>query len=153
MLIVSYDIESDKVRTKFSKFLKRYGRRLQLSVFEVKNSPRVLENIKAEIEHNLKKRFTNNDSVLIYSTCRACDAKIERFGHPVQEEKAVVFFSWQDGRNLNKWKKYKSSYRDYRIMRNLGLYENRNLYLSQKVVACHGAPFASFWLRLTLSAL
>ncbi len=92
MFIVSYDIESDSTRTKFSKFLEKYGRRLQYSVFEMKNSRRVLENIKSEIEHNFKKRFTNNDSVIIYGMCEACDKKIVRYGYPVQEEKEVIFF-------------------------------------------------------------
>ena len=38
MLIVTYDIHDDKTRTKFGKLLKKYGRRLQYSVFEIKNS-------------------------------------------------------------------------------------------------------------------
>ncbi len=92
MFIVSYDIESDNTRTKFSTMLKKYGRRLQYSVFEVKNSQRILENIKAEVEHNFKKVFTNNDSVIIYGMCEACEKKIVRYGYPVQEEKNVVFF-------------------------------------------------------------
>ncbi len=92
MFIVSYDIESDKTRTKFSKFLERYGRRLQYSVFEIKNSKRILENIKAEINHKYKKIFTNNDSVIIYGICGACKNKIIRIGYPAQEEKEVVFF-------------------------------------------------------------
>lgn len=92
MFIVSYDIEKDKTRTDFSKFLKKYGRRLQYSVFEMKNSQRILENIKMEIEHNFKKRFTNNDSVIIYGMCRSCDDKIIRYGFSVQEEQDVVCF-------------------------------------------------------------
>ena len=36
MLIISYDISETKVRTKFSKFLQKFGRRIQLSVFEIK---------------------------------------------------------------------------------------------------------------------
>ena len=92
MFIVSYDIEKDKTRGDFSKFLKKYGRRLQYSVFEMKNSQRILENIKSEIECNFKKRFTNNDSVIIYGLCHSCDQKIIRYGHPVQEEQDVVCF-------------------------------------------------------------
>jgi len=92
MFIVSYDIESDKTRTKFSKFLKQYGRRLQYSVYEIKNSPRILSNIKSEVECKYKKVFTNNDSVIIYGICGGCESKIARFGHPVQEEQEVVFF-------------------------------------------------------------
>jgi len=93
MFIVSYDIENDKTRTKFSKLLKQYGRRLQYSVFEIKNSPRILENIKSEIEHRFKKIFTNNDSVIIYGICEGCEKKIIRYGYLVQEEQSVVFFS------------------------------------------------------------
>lgn len=92
MFIVSYDIENDKVRTKFSKFLKKYGRRLQYSVYEIKNSQRVLENIKSEVEHRYKKVFTNNDSVIIYGICGSCEKKIIRIGYPVQEEREIVFF-------------------------------------------------------------
>jgi len=41
MIMLSYDISNNKVRTKFSKFLKRFGRRVQCSVFEINNSQRV----------------------------------------------------------------------------------------------------------------
>lgn len=92
MFIVSYDIESDKTRTKFSKFLEQYGRRLQYSVFEIKNSQRILSNIKSELNLKYKKLFTNNDSVIIYGVCEACKNKIIRIGYPAQEEQEVVFF-------------------------------------------------------------
>ena len=39
-----------------------------------------------------EKVFTNNDSVIIYGICEACEKKIVRYGYPVQEEKSVVFF-------------------------------------------------------------
>lgn len=92
MFIVSYDIESDRTRTKFSKFLKQYGRRLQYSVYEIKNSQRILENIKSEVEHKYKKTFTNNDSVIIYGICSGCEKKIIRIGYPAQEEQEIVVF-------------------------------------------------------------
>lgn len=92
MFIVSYDIENDRIRTKFSKFLKQYGRRIQYSVFEIKNSKRILDNIKSEIDLRYKKIFSNNDSVIIYGICDSCRNKIVRIGYPVQEEKNVVFF-------------------------------------------------------------
>jgi len=93
MFIVSYDIEKNKTRTDFSKFLKKYGRRLQYSVFEMKNSQRILENIKIEINHNFRKKFTKNDSVIIYGMCRSCDSKTIRYGYSVQEEQKVVYFN------------------------------------------------------------
>lgn len=92
MFIASYDIENDRTRTKFSKFLKQYGRRIQYSVFEIKNSRRILENIKSEIDLKYRKIFNNNDSVIIYGICDSCRSKIVRIGYPVQEEKSVVFF-------------------------------------------------------------
>jgi CRISPR-associated protein Cas2 len=92
MLLISYDISNDKVRTKFSKFLKQFGRRLQYSVFEIKNSQRVLNNILKEIELIYRKQFRNSDSVIIIPTCKTCDSKIYRCGWLVQEEKDVVVF-------------------------------------------------------------
>ncbi len=92
MLIVSYDFENDKARTQFSTYLKQHGRRLQYSVYEIKNSPRILNNLLKEVELRYKPRFTNSDSVLIYSMCKACDGKIIRYGHPVNEEQEVVVF-------------------------------------------------------------
>ena len=59
MLLVSYDISDDKLRTKFAKFLKKFGYRLQYSVFQVTNSQRVLENITAEINNTFGKKFGN----------------------------------------------------------------------------------------------
>ena len=94
MLLISYDITSDKTRTQFSKFLKKFGRRLQYSVFEIKNSPRVLQNILKEVEYLYKRRFKNTDSVLIIKMCRNCKNKINRYGYAVNEEKEVVFFNY-----------------------------------------------------------
>ena len=91
MLIVSYDFENDKTRSKFSKFLKQYGRRLQYSVYELKNSQRILDIVLTEIENVYKKSFTNADSIIIINTCKACDKKVVRYGYAVNEEREVVF--------------------------------------------------------------
>ena len=92
MFIVSYDFKSDKRRSKFSKFLKKYGRRIQYSVFEIKNSQRILENIIDEIEMKHKKYFTKNDSIVIFSLCNTCRKKIKRYGYAANEEKEILFF-------------------------------------------------------------
>lgn len=91
MLIVSYDFSSNKTRSKFSKFLEQYGDRVQLSVFKVKHSQRVLNNIKAEVEHRFKKLFKPTDSIYIFSTCEGCDKKILRYGSAAHEEKDVIY--------------------------------------------------------------
>ncbi len=89
MLIISYDISETKVRTKFSKYLGKFGRRIQLSVFEVKNSKRFLGNIILEIENKYKPMFTGADSILIFQLGVSC--KIHRFGYAANEEEKIVF--------------------------------------------------------------
>ena len=76
MLLITYDFSNDKVRTKFSRFLCKFGTRIQYSVFQIKNSPRVLNNITSEIEMKYKKQFGNCDSILIFKICEGCDKKI-----------------------------------------------------------------------------
>jgi CRISPR-associated protein Cas2 len=92
MIITAYDIASDKDRTRFSKFLGKFGRRLQYSVFEIRNSTRVKQNIKKEIEHRYKKRFAGGDSVVIFDLCEGCKKKVNRYGYACNDEKDVVIF-------------------------------------------------------------
>lgn len=92
MIIVSYDIQNNKIRSEFSKFLKKYGRKIQYSVYEIKNSTRILNNIILEIEEIYKPKFTKSDSVIIFSICDGCKNKIKRFGYAINEEKEVLIF-------------------------------------------------------------
>ena len=57
MLIVSYDIFDDKLQTKFSKYLSRFGHRIQYSVFEIDNSKRIIDNIVNDLTNNFEKAF------------------------------------------------------------------------------------------------
>lgn len=57
MVIVSYDISDDKLRTKFSKYLSRFGHRIQYSVFEIDNSKRIIDNIVNDLTNNFEKAF------------------------------------------------------------------------------------------------
>ena len=93
MIILSYDFSNDRTRTKFSKFLEKYGRRLQYSVFEIRNSRRVLQNIMEEIELGYKKKFTGADSIVIFQICEGDKKKVRRYGYAENEEKEVVVFS------------------------------------------------------------
>ena len=91
MLIVTYDIHNDKIRTKFSKFLKKYWRRLQYSVFEIKNSERILKIIKREVEEKFEPNFTWADSILILPFTKVDREKIIRYWQPALEEEEVLF--------------------------------------------------------------
>ena len=92
MLIVTYDFSNNKIRTKFHKFLKKYGRPLQYSVFEIKNSPRILNIVMLEIDKVYKPKFTLADSILIIPISPANQHKIMRYGYSVQEEKELIWF-------------------------------------------------------------
>ena len=92
MLLLSYDFSNDRARTKFSKFLNKFGHRMQYSVYEIRNSPRVLQNIKTEIELKYKKSFTGADSIVIFQICEGDKKKVVRYGYAENEEKEVVVF-------------------------------------------------------------
>ena len=91
MLIISYDIKCDRLRTKFSKFLSKFGYRLQYSVFAIRNSPRILENITVEITNNFEKKFTESDSVIIFNMNEKCEQI--RFGYARNDEKDLIIIS------------------------------------------------------------
>jgi len=88
MLIVSYDIADDKLRTRFSRYLSKFGYRLQYSVFEIKNSQRILENIICEVEARYAKRFGEIDSVIIFDLSQNC--KKYCFGYAKHDEAVIM---------------------------------------------------------------
>lgn len=67
-IIICYDISNTKLRNKFSKFLEIYGVRLQLSVFELEHSARLLRVIEQKIKQNFEPQFEEGDSVFIFYT-------------------------------------------------------------------------------------
>lgn len=88
MVLISYDIKSDKIRTKFSKFILKYGDRLQYSVYEIKNSDRLLKIIKNEIDFKFSKLFCEDDSVLIIETSQNC--KITKYGFAKHDDTDII---------------------------------------------------------------
>lgn len=85
MFIVSYDISNDKLRTKFAKYLSRFGHRLQYSVFQIDNSSRIIDNIIQDLKNIFEKKFTQEDSVMIFKLSSSCE--IIRFGYAKNDEK------------------------------------------------------------------
>lgn len=83
MIIVSYDISDDKLRTKFSKYLERFGHRIQFSVFEIDNSDKILDNIINDINNHFKQRFSQEDSVVIFVLTASC--KVIKYGYALNE--------------------------------------------------------------------
>lgn len=90
MIIISYDIKNNKLRTRFSKMLRTYGAiRLQFSVYEVNNTQRVIDNIKTNIIGTYSKLFTGADSVMIFN---AQKESIQKFGNAIHRDSDIVYF-------------------------------------------------------------
>lgn len=88
MILLSYDISDNKLRTRFSKYLTKFGHRIQYSVYEIDNSDRVLENIMLNIEDNFGHLFAETDSVMICKIKNECD--IIKYGFVAHEDEDVL---------------------------------------------------------------
>lgn len=88
VIIVTYDITNDKVRTKFSKFLTKYGVRVQFSVYEIANSPRVLDIVQTSIDTIFRKLFESGDSVYIFKSDKS---SIIKYGSPNLLDNDLIF--------------------------------------------------------------
>ncbi len=88
MIIISYDISNDKLRTKFAKYLCRFGHRIQYSVFEIDNSGKLLNNIICDIENRYSKHFKEEDSIYIFKLSASCE--VIRYGYAKHEEEGIM---------------------------------------------------------------
>ena len=91
MVVVSYDISNDKLRTKFAKYLSRFGHRLQYSVFEIDNSEKIVNNIINDLKNKYEKSFSQEDSVIIFKLSSSCE--VLRFGYAKNDEKDFIIIS------------------------------------------------------------
>lgn len=91
MIIVSYDISNDKLRTKFAKYLSRFGHRIQYSVFEIDNSQRIVNNIVNDLKNKYESKFEQTDSVIIFKMSSSCE--ILRFGYAKNDEKDFLIIT------------------------------------------------------------
>jgi CRISPR-associated protein Cas2 len=89
MIIISYDIQDDKLRTHFSKMLSKNGAiRLQYSVYEINNTKRVIDNIIVKIENIFSKEFSYADSIIIFM---ADKDKLIKYGNAIHRDTNVVY--------------------------------------------------------------
>lgn len=88
MIIISYDIHDDLLRNRFAKMITKHGAiRLQYSVYEIRNSKRVLDNIRIKIEHYFSPLFSGTDSVMLFSVE---DNNIEKYGNAIHRDKDLL---------------------------------------------------------------
>lgn len=88
MIIISYDISNDKKRAKFSKYIRKFGRMLQYSVYEIENSQKVLNNILADLNNKWIKQFDQTDSVYIFKMSASCE--IIKYGFAKNEDEDLL---------------------------------------------------------------
>lgn len=89
MIIISYDIKDDHLRNKFSKNLVKMGAiRLQMSVYEVNYSQRMMDNLLIRIHDLFSKEFSEDDSVMIFETD---SSKIRKYGNAIHRDRDIIF--------------------------------------------------------------
>jgi len=76
-VVVSYDIPSDRRRTKVMKTLEGFGHRVQYSVFESELRPADLEKLKARLAGLI---LPEQDDVRFYLLCENCQGKATMLG-------------------------------------------------------------------------
>ena len=88
LIVVVYDISSDKRRTKLHKRLLDFGSPVQYSVFECLLEKKDFDRMKAAVRRITKPRI---DHVRYYSICASCKKKIEITGrHEVTGDPDVL---------------------------------------------------------------
>lgn len=88
MVIISYDIADDKIRSRFSKMLQKHGAiRLQFSVYELRNTKRIMDNLVVRIE-DFSKQFTPADSVIIFDVE---NSHLTKYGNAIHRDQPIVY--------------------------------------------------------------
>ena len=77
LYVVSYDIQDDRQRLRVAKILKDYGRRVQLSVFEIHSDAHEMEKIVLRLAPMLDEQ---TDSLRVHPLCAACQDRIQVIG-------------------------------------------------------------------------
>ena len=75
--LIAYDIADPSRLRQAARICIDYGTRVQYSVFECKLNPKQLDAMLKELENIMKK---DEDAVLCYAVCLACEQKIRRLG-------------------------------------------------------------------------
>ncbi len=88
MLIVAYDISDNKLRTRFAKFLSKFGYRLQYSIFEIKNSKRILSIVEAEIKADFEREFKQTDTIMVFNLSKQCT--ITKYGYAKNDDEDLI---------------------------------------------------------------
>lgn len=83
MYVVSYDIVSDRLRSKVAKVLLGYGKRVQYSVFECHVSQKNFEELYKKLA--LLMVDVDEGNIRFYHLCGKCEQEIQELGLPKEE--------------------------------------------------------------------
>lgn len=88
MMVVSYDISDGLLRSRFSRMLTKNGAvRLQYSVYEIRNTKRVMDNIKTKIDAYFLPKFTGADSIMLFSVD---DDTVVKYGNAIHRDQSLI---------------------------------------------------------------
>lgn len=87
-IVISYDIQEDKRRTKIHKILKSYGQWVQFSVFECSLTDTQYAKLRSRLSKLIKPEL---DSIRFYFLCECCKGKVERIGGEQPRDETVFF--------------------------------------------------------------
>jgi len=88
-VVISYDIQDDKRRSRIFKLLKNFGQWMQYSVFECDLDKANFLRLKDRLDHLID--VSKEDSVRFYFLCEGCKRQIERVGgEKPRKEGAVI---------------------------------------------------------------
>ena len=77
-VVISYDIEDDKRRSRVHRILKNFGQWVQYSVFECRLTRAQYLQMRHRLDEVIAK--SQGDSLRLYFLCDECEKKIERIG-------------------------------------------------------------------------
>jgi len=88
-VVVSYDIVEDRIRNRVAKLMKRYGERVQKSVFECRLDDRRFLKMREQV---VKELDQEQDSVRYYLLCERCRGRVEiaGLGAVLEDEEVIV---------------------------------------------------------------
>jgi CRISPR-associated protein Cas2 len=77
LVLISYDIEDDRRRTKLAKKLRDFGPRVQKSVFEADIHKEEMEKLRQVLS---EVKLAAGDSIRLYRLCADCAREVEIWG-------------------------------------------------------------------------
>lgn len=80
MYLVSYDVASDRLRSRIARMLEGYGKRVQYSVFECDLSERRYKELYAKLLQLTEGMEDGN--ICVYYICKSCEGKKRLIGVP-----------------------------------------------------------------------